>query len=167
MSKTFKVTRIAVLILAGLSFVWLLYTDYIPHRFEGIVYDCETGQAIPGAVINVSGNNTLIDMLTFHWDSSTRKYSDITDQTGNFLVNYRGQGIGGIYVTKEGYLRDQEHGSSGKTRIGLLKEKYKGESVGTNMCRRCSKTDIVDGVIVFDYSQSYDDLCPPIPLSQL
>lgn len=129
-----------VIIVAILFVIKTLWGDYGSQKFEGTVYDCETDLPVSNAEVKVAKQATLLDVLTFHWGGSTESYDDITNQSGYFSLNYKGNGVS-VRVSKEGYLNAQESGYGGKTRIGILKTKESETafSDSTTMCKRSSE----------------------------
>jgi hypothetical protein len=150
---------ISFCILLFISFVYL--SDYHKNVFEGMVYDCQTEAPLPQAEIRFAGSNTLIDLLTFHWDSATREFQGTSDDSGLFSIVHKGQ-VQVLRIEKEGYLRAEESTYGGRTKIGLLRRLETDDiSESSTACKRRSEclsvTEQERGTMV-------TNVCPPLPV---
>ena len=138
MSKILKIIFAGILILIALLLAWIIYHDYNSTLLEGKVYDCDTNESIAGAALQVPTATTLLDILTFHWDSA-KVLSSTTNQSGMFSIKYRTNAFN-VHVIKEGYLDAQEYGYVSKhIRIGIRKQSNTTDFEFSHMCRRFSE----------------------------
>jgi len=146
-----NIKKIIWVILTILVAVFVIYFLFRPRifsgTFSGMVYDCQTGELISGARVQISQSGGLLDI------DSGRHYEGQTDKFGNFSIKYLG-GAGMVTVTKfdDNYLTTQGTFLGGKTKIGLMKQGLgdlvKGEYI-IPQCRKyseCHEQKVVNGV---------------------
>jgi hypothetical protein len=149
-----------VVVIACVACAWNLWSQNRPRVFRGVVCDCETGEVIQGA------NIELWQQTILTWDQ-VHHFNGTSDAQGRFEIPYDvGDNIH-VRTWKDGYLLSDDYSSPGAVRIGLIKVTAnepdlwrKGVTRYSRNCKRafaCLSEQWRNGVKVFS------DTCGPLP----
>ncbi len=101
--------------IAFVACVWDLWNQNRSRVFRGVVSDCETGEPIAGA------NIELWQQTILTW-TRVYKFNGTSDAQGWFEIPYDVGDNVNVRTSKEGYILSDDYSSSSPVRIGLIKE---------------------------------------------
>jgi hypothetical protein len=151
---------VLVAVIACVACALKLWSQDRPHVFRGVVCDCETGEVIQGANIELR-QQTLLTWTQVH------QFNGISDARGRFEIPYDVGNNVHVRTWKEGYLLSDDYSFPGAVRIGLIKEAaneaalwHTGAMRYSQNCKRafkCHTEALKNGVKVMT------DQCGPLP----